>query len=160
MGLTRRRFLRAGSVTLLCACARPGLSLSDARAPAVYSGSDTGEPLLVVMFLRGGADGLHLVPPVGEGTYPSLRGPLALSSPLPFVTGFGLHPALEPLMPMVERDRLAVVHAVGSPHATRSHFEAQDFMEAGEPGTNDLRDGWLARALAGVVGQDRVPQGM
>jgi len=152
MGLTRRRFLRAGSATLLCACARPGLSVSDATR--AFAGGGAGEPLLVVIFLRGGADGLHLVPPVGERAYASLRGSLALSSPLPFRTGFGLHPALAPLLPLVERDRLAVVHAVGSSHPTRSHFEAQDFMEAGEPGTNDLHDGWLARALAGVAEED------
>ncbi|HJO24923.1 MAG: DUF1501 domain-containing protein [Myxococcota bacterium] len=154
MGLTRRHFLRAGSATLLCACARPGVSLSDADVTHVFSGGGAGEPLLAVIFLRGGADGLQLVPPVGERAYGSLRGSLALSAPLPFQTGFGLHPALESLLPLAERGEFAVVHAVGSPHPSRSHFEAQDFMEAGEPGSSDLHDGWLARALAGVAEED------
>ena len=154
MGLTRRRFLRAGSVTLLCACTGPARSFSEGLRPAAVSSGDDKAPLLVVMFLRGGADGLHLVPPTGDPGYAALRGALALPSPLPFVTGFGLHPALEPLLPIAVRGDLAVVHAAGSPHSTRSHFEAQDFMEAGEPGTRHLHDGWLARALGGGADAD------
>ncbi|MGI9590099.1 MAG: DUF1501 domain-containing protein [Myxococcota bacterium] len=144
MGLTRRRFLEVGSLSLLAgALGRPGLGQASMR----------GAPLLVVVFLRGGADGLHLVPPVGDGDYARVRGKLALAETLPFVTGFGLHPELAPLAPLVRRGELAVVHAAGSPHPTRSHFEAQDFMEAGAPGITRLRDGWLARALGGV-GED------
>jgi uncharacterized protein (DUF1501 family) len=141
MGLTRRRFLRDAGLGLFVACARPGLALS--AQPKV------GAPLLVVILLRGGADGLHLVPPVGDAGYARLRGALALAETLPFTTGFGLHPELEPLLPLVERGRLAAVHCAGSPHPTRSHFEAQDFLEAGEPGATTRRDGWLARGLRG-----------
>jgi uncharacterized protein (DUF1501 family) len=140
MGLTRRRFLQLGGLGVLAAAAPPRLGFASAN--------DT--PLLVVVFLRGAADGLHLVPPVGDAEYAKARGALALKATLPFVTGFGLHPALAPLTPLVERDELAVVHAVGSPHPSRSHFEAQDFMEAGAPGDSRLRDGWLARALGGA----------
>lgn len=154
MGLTRRHFLRAGSLTLLCSCAGPARSFSEHDSPAAFSGGHDGMPLLVVVFLRGGADGMHLVPPTGDSGYASLRGALALPSPLPFVTGFGLHPALEPLLPIAARGELAVVHAVGSPHSTRSHFEAQDFMEVGEPGARHLDDGWLARALGGGTEAD------
>jgi len=142
-GVSRRRFLQVGSLSLLAGlCGPPGL----ARAGSARS------PLLVVVFLRGGADGLHLVPPVGDPEYARARGRLALSETQPFVTGFGLHPELAPLAEWVERGELAAVHAVGSPHPTRSHFEAQDFMEAGAPGTSRLRDGWLARALGGAGG--------
>jgi len=139
MGLTRRRLLKLGSLSLLAA---PWAGWARA-APA-------GAPLLVVIFLRGGADGLHLVPPVGDRAYASARGSLALADVLPFVAGFGLHPELAPLAPLLARGELAVVHAVGSPHATRSHFEAQDFMEVGATETTHVRGGWLARALGGI----------
>jgi len=159
MGLTRRSFLHLGGMGLMataCGPTRSGL-LADAALPAeaglslqAFPARRVGEPLLVVVFLRGGADGLSLVPPVGDAHYAQARGALALAEVLPFATGFGLHPALAPLLPIVERGELAVVHAVGSPDPTRSHFEAQDFMELGAPGRSGLRDGWMSRALRGA----------
>lgn len=107
------------------------------------------EPLLVVVFLRGGADGLHLVPPVGDALYARARGALALPKSLPFAEGFGLHPALGALSPLVARGELAAVHAVGSDDRSRSHFEAQDRMELADPDRSADGNGWLTRALAG-----------
>jgi uncharacterized protein (DUF1501 family) len=146
MVLTRRRLLVDGGLGLFVACARPGLALGG-DPPALPAGA----PLLTVILLRGGADGLHLVPPVGDTGYAKLRGALALSEARPFATGFGLHPELEALSPLVERGELAALHCAGSPHPTRSHFEAQDFLEAGEPGATTRHDGWLARGLRGAA---------
>ncbi len=171
MGVTRRGFLRAGGLSLLAsACAPTSLPAAAPGLPsrASAAGGDRrtvatstrayvgapGDPLLVTVFLRGGADGLHLVPPFGDRGYERLRGSLSLSQTLPFAKGFGLHPELAALEPLVERGELAVVHAVGSPHPTRSHFEAQDFMEWGRPGAIRTKDGWLARALRDVAGEN------
>jgi len=152
MGVTRRVFLRVGGAGLVVsACAPASLrALDDVATPAPLASAGT-DPLLVVVFLRGGADGLHLVPPVGDPGYEKLRPSLALSQALPFTRDFGLHPKLAALHSLVERGELAVVHAVGSQHPTRSHFEAQDFMELGEPGALHLSDGWLARGLDPVA---------
>lgn len=151
MAVTRRTLLRAGAVgaaaslaPLVASCSRLWV------APRGEGGGGAG-PLLVVIFLRGGADGLHLVPALGDPHYARLRGSLALGSGLPFAAGFALHPAFEALQPLVERGELAVVHAAGSPHPTRSHFEAQDFMEAGLPGARRIAEGWMTRALGPVT---------
>lgn len=143
MVLTRRRFLELGGMAL--AAAGGALWLSPRRA--LGAGGEQ-VPLLVVIFLRGGADGLHLVPPVGDRGYVRLRGALAVSKPLRFCDGFGLHPALAALEPIVARGELAAVHAVGSSDRSRSHFEAQDLMEVADPSGVESDAGWLARALA------------
>ena len=141
MGLTRREFVRTGALGLASTAVVPVWLANSSRA------STQGDPLLAVVFLRGAADALHLVPPIGDSAYARLRGPLALANPRPFAPGFGLHPELENAAPLAERGQLAVVLDAGSPHSTRSHFEAQDFMEAGEPGSLRMADGWMARAL-------------
>jgi uncharacterized protein (DUF1501 family) len=143
--VTRREFAGLAALGLLAAAGTP-LWLAPRRARAA------GDGLLVVVFQRGGSDGLHLVPPVGESEYARLRGALALSRQdvLPFVPGFGLHPDCAPLQPLLERGELAVVHAAGSRHPTRSHFEAQELMELGAVGRGRATDGWMSRALGGV----------
>ena len=110
--------------------------------PARFNASSDGRRAsLVVVFLRGGADGLSLVPPIGDDAYSRARPTLAIRDGIALDDRFALHPALEPLVPLYRDGRMAVVHAVGTDDATRSHFEAQDRMEhAGSPGT-----GWLAR---------------
>ena len=143
MAVTRRGLLRAGAGLVAAGCLPVWVDARPWRGT-----SATGDPLLVVIFLRGGADGLHLAPPVGDRRYAASRGGLALRESIPFRDGFALHPALAGLVPVVERGRLAVVHAAGSPHPTRSHFEAQDRMEAGTERGRDLSSGWLGRALA------------
>src|SRR4030095_12001842 len=97
---------------------------------------------LVVVFLRGGADGLSLVPPVGDDAYHRARPTLRVNrdDAIDPDGGFGLNRALAPLEPHFKEGRLAIVHGAGSQDTTRSHFEAQDFMEHGGP----LGGGWLA----------------
>ncbi len=150
MVLTRRRLLRLGGFSVAALVGAP-LWLSPRRSRAAPPGQ---RPLLVTIFLRGAADGLHLVPPVGDTGYARARGALALTKTLPFTDGFGLHPALAALQPLVERGELAAVHAVGSGDRSRSHFEAQDRMELGDPDRRDSGRGWLARALAGANDAD------
>ena len=147
MVLTRRSFLDVCGKSAIAAASSP-LWLDSSLLHAQHR--EKSAPFLAVFFLRGGADGLHLVPPTGDRLYASSRQHLALRETLPFATGFGLHPELAPLQDLVERDELAVVHACGSPEINRSHFEAQDHVEAGELGPLRLRSGWLARGLGGA----------
>jgi uncharacterized protein (DUF1501 family) len=109
---------------------------------------------LICIFQRGAVDGLNMVVPYGEKAYYARRRTIAVPAPGGNRTGaidldgfFGFHPALRPLHDLYARRELAVVHAVGSPHPTRSHFDAQDFMETATPGTKNTRDGWLNRVL-------------
>lgn len=110
--------------------------------------------VLVTVFLRGGVDGLSLVPPVEDAAYHRARPTLALKSPgrgaaaaLKLDDRFGMHPGLQPLLPLWSEGRLAVLHGVGLPVPVRSHFDAQDFVESGTPGRKATPDGWLNRAL-------------
>jgi uncharacterized protein (DUF1501 family) len=105
---------------------------------------------LVFLFMRGALDGLHAVTPIDEARFQQLRPQLALkpSELLDLKTpGFKLHPSLDALLPFWNDKRLAFVHAVGSPDPTRSHFDAQDYLELGTPGIKGTPDGWLARGL-------------
>jgi uncharacterized protein (DUF1501 family) len=111
---------------------------------------------LVVVFLRGAADGLNIVAPFGEKAYYVHRPNLAVPKPgkdantaLDLDGFFGLHPQLRPLLPLYKEARLAIVNAVGSPDTGgRSHFQAQDFMESGTPGNRAITSGWLNRYLS------------
>lgn len=104
---------------------------------------------LVAIFQRGAADGLNIVVPHGEPDYYKLRPTIALpkESLLDLDGFFGLNPALAPLKPLWDAKNLAIIHAAGSPDPTRSHFDAQDYMESGTPGRKSTADGWLNRAL-------------
>src|SRR5207248_2378512 len=117
--------------------------------------SSQRKKILVAIFQRGAADGLNVVVPFGDPTYYALRPALAIPKPANTADSaidlngfFGLHPSLAALRPIYDAKALAIVHATGSPDPTRSHFDAQDFMEAGTPGLKATRDGWLNRALA------------
>jgi uncharacterized protein (DUF1501 family) len=105
--------------------------------------------VLVAIFQRGAADGLNIVVPYGEQRYYDLRPTIAIprASAIDLDGFFGLHPSLAPLKPLWDRKELAIVHAAGSPDPTRSHFDAQDYMESGTPGVKATTDGWLNRAL-------------
>ena len=109
---------------------------------------------LIVVFLRGAVDGLNVVVPYQETAYYEARPTIALPPPgkekgvIDLDGYFGLHPALAPLVPLWKAGNLAFVHASGSPDPTRSHFEAQDYMETGTPGSKKTTDGWLNRLLA------------
>src|SRR5471032_2723289 len=128
-----------------------------AWAATAADGNPTRKKLIVVM-LRGAVDGLNVVAPVGDANYARLRPTIALAAPgqdggaLDLDGYFGLHPALEPLMPLWQQQKLAFVHASGSPDATRSHFDAQDYMESATPGIKSTSDGWMNRLVAALPG--------
>lgn len=149
MSLSRRDLLKLsaaaalGGIQVATVAAQPR---AGAKAPARF----------VVVLLRGGMDGLSMVVPHGDAGYYQARSTIALPRPgeadglLPLDRMFGLHPAMAPLHPFWESRQLAFVHASGSPDPTRSHFDAQDFMESGVPGNKSAPGGWLNR-LAGVL---------
>jgi len=123
---------------------------------AVYAQNAPAErkKILIAIFQRGAVDGLNVVVPHGEANYYAMRPSIAIPRPNGSVTGaidldghFGLNPALKPLKPLWDKKQLAIVEAVGSPDPTRSHFDAQDYMESGTPGMKNTNDGWLNRAL-------------
>ncbi|HXU45291.1 MAG TPA: DUF1501 domain-containing protein [Thermoanaerobaculia bacterium] len=150
---TRRTFLKTGGLALVTFGAGPAFL---ARAAAATSGSGGRRRTLVAIFQRGAMDGLMAVPPLGSPELSSLRPRLGMSAArtageeavIDLGVGFGLHPAFAPLAPWFREGQLAIVHAVGSPDPTRSHFDAQDYMEAGTPGRKGTPSGWLNRAVA------------
>jgi len=157
---SRRYFLTRSGISLI------GLSTMPAflqRAIAANPGSAKRQ--LVVLFQRGAADGLNIVVPFGEPNYYRMRPTIAIPQPrsgqsdaaLDLDGFFGLHPSLAPLAPLFQKNELAIVHAAGSPDPTRSHFDAQDFMESGTPGVKSTDDGWLNRALATVPEENASP---
>src|SRR4029079_12459223 len=105
--------------------------------------------ILVAIFQRGAADGLNIVVPHGDKEYYALRPTIAVerTTVVQLDDFFGLHPALASLKSIYDERRLAIVEAVGSPDPTRSHFDAQDYMESGTPGLKATSDGWMNRAL-------------
>ena len=145
MSITRRVFLRNGALAVVGTAAMPSFL---ARAASGASEA-TNAKRLVVIFQRGAADGLNIVIPHAEASYYAMRPSINIprSSVLDLDGFFGLHPALAPLQPIWKQRHLAIVHAAGSPDPTRSHFDAQDFMESGTPGLKVTQDGWLNRAL-------------
>ena len=111
--------------------------------------------LLIVVFQRGAVDGLNMVVPFGDGDYYRARPSIAIAKPgaadgaINLDGYFGLHPRMAALKPLWDRRELAIVHAAGSHDTTRSHFDAQDYMESATPGVKSTRDGWLNRYLQG-----------
>ncbi len=104
---------------------------------------------LVIIFQRGAADGLNIVVPHAESAYYGMRPNIAIprQQVIDLNGFFGLHPVMSPLKPLWDQGHLAIVHAAGSPDTTRSHFDAQDYMESGTPGVKATEDGWLNRTL-------------
>jgi uncharacterized protein (DUF1501 family) len=145
MGITRRIFMKGGAMTVVGMAAVPEFLARAAMA------AETGQAhkRLVVIFQRGAADGLNIVVPHGEAAYYTLRPTIAIPrrEVIDLDGFFGLHPAMSALQPVWNAGHLAMVHAAGSPDPTRSHFDAQDFMESGTPGVKTTEDGWLNRAL-------------
>jgi uncharacterized protein (DUF1501 family) len=115
-----------------------------------------GSKVLVEVFLRGGCDGLNLCVPYAEPEYYGLRGGIAVprGSVLDLDGHFGLNPALGALLPLYRDGRLAFVPAVGHYGLTRSHFDAQDFMDTGTPGDKSTSTGWLDRTIARIPGSE------
>ena len=148
--VTRRVFLKGSALTVFGFGAAPAWL---SRSLCASEGA-RGKKILVAIFQRGAVDGLNVVVPFGEKRYYELRPTLAIPAPAGGANSaidldgfFGLHPALAPLKPIYDARRLAIVDAVGSPDPTRSHFDAQDYMESGTPGLKATTDGWMNRAL-------------
>ncbi len=151
--MQRRIFLKQGSFALVTMGLNPSFlrrTVLDLELPQAARGK-----VLICLFQRGAADALNVVVPFGEAEYYRLRPRIGIPAPRRAGGGaldldgfFGLHPALAPLQPLYQRGLLAPIHAVGSPSATRSHFDAQDYMESGTPDVKSTRDGWLNRYLA------------
>ena len=154
--MQRRAFVKSGALALVTM----GLSPRFLRRTAFgmeLPGAAKGRTL-ICLFQRGAADALNVVVPHGEAAYYTLRPRIAIPRPTARLGTaqaavdldgfFGLHPSLQPLKPLWDRGMLAPIHAVGSPSATRSHFDAQDYMESGTPDVKSTPDGWLNRYLA------------
>jgi uncharacterized protein (DUF1501 family) len=144
--ITRRIFLRNSALAVVGTTAIPSF-LTRAAWGAVEPGARSKR--LVVIFQRGAADGLNIVVPHGEPQYYAMRPSINIprKAVLDLDGFFGLHPALASFQPLWQQRHLAIVHAAGSPDPTRSHFDAQDFMESGTPGVKVTDDGWLNRSL-------------
>ena len=145
MGITRRIFMKGGALTVVGMAVVPEF-LARAAMAAETAGA---HKRLVVIFQRGAADGLNVVVPYREKNYYSMRPGIAIpdNQVLDLDGFFGLHPSLAAFKPLYDQGHLAIVHAAGSPDMSRSHFDAQDYMESGTPGMKGTEDGWLNRAL-------------
>jgi uncharacterized protein (DUF1501 family) len=150
MNISRRYFLKGAGISMVGMASLPAfLQRAVAEIPT------SGKKKMVVLFQRGAMDGLNVVVPFGEQNYYRLRPSIAIPQPsrgsaeaaIDLDGFFGLHPSLAPLQPLFQKNQLAIVQAVGSPDPSRSHFDAQDFMESGTPGVKSTDDGWLNRAL-------------
>ncbi len=150
--MDRRAFVKSGALALVTL----GLSPSFLRRMAFgmeLKNIPKGKTL-ICLFQRGAADGLNMLVPHGERAYYALRPGIAIPRPgapraaIDLDGFFGLHPSLAPFKTLWDQKLLAPVHAVGSPSATRSHFDAQDYMETGTPDMKGTSDGWLNRLLA------------
>jgi uncharacterized protein (DUF1501 family) len=157
--LTRRYFLKSAGLSLFGAGFVPSFMRRTAFA-LEQPGRSTRKKILVAVFQRGAADGLNIVVPFGERDYYSLRPSISIPEPGRISSGggggetaidldgfFGFHPSLTSLKPLFDARHLAVIHAAGSPDSTRSHFDAQDYMESATPGLKSTQDGWLNRYL-------------
>src|SRR5712692_7878851 len=148
--LNRRVLLKSGGLALVAGGFLPNVFVRMAEA-----GTPGGRKVLVAIFQRGAVDGLNVVVPYGEQSYYDARPSIAVPRPgsgeeaaLDLDGFFGLHPSLASLLPFFKDGSAAFIHAVGSPDSTRSHFDAQDFMESGTPGNKSTTDGFLSRAVS------------
>jgi uncharacterized protein (DUF1501 family) len=147
---SRRVFLGRAGLAAVGLGFSPGSLLTRAAEAA-----GAGPRVLVQVFLRGGADGLNMCVPTGDGSYYALRPTIGLRDGVRSLDGFfGLHPGLAPLHDLYAEGVLALHPAVGNAQLSRSHFDAQDFMDTGTPGVKGTRDGWLERAAVQVPGED------
>jgi uncharacterized protein (DUF1501 family) len=146
MSITRRVFLRNGGLAVVGTAAIPAFLTRAAYAVETLGAKNKR---LVVIFQRGAADGLNIVVPHGERAYYAMRPSINIprNAVLDLDGFFGLHPSLSPFQLLWKQRHLAIIHAAGSPDPTRSHFDAQDFMESGTPGVKATEDGWLNRTL-------------
>ena len=155
--LSRRVFIKSGAAAMVTVGFAPSFL---ARAAAA---AGSRKKLLIAIFQRGAVDGLNMVVPHGEAEYYRVRPTIAIAKPgsadgaIDLDGFFGLHPRMAPFKPLWDRGDLAIVHATGSEDTTRSHFDAQDYMESATPGIKSTHDGWLNRYLAASGLMDRNP---
>src|SRR5829696_4296276 len=154
---SRRVFMKNGGLALLSVGFAPAFLARTVEAAAAR------RKVLITIFQRGAVDGLSMVVPHGERRFYSARPSIAIPRPgsdagaVDLDGFFGLHPRLRMLAPLWERKQLAIVHASGSPDGTRSHFDAQDYMETATPGVKSTQDGWLNRYLHAREHADATP---
>src|SRR5712692_2723212 len=148
--VSRRVFLKNGAFALVSL----GFAPSFLTRTAFAQGRSARSKMLIAIFQRGAVDGLSLVVPFGEAEYYRSRPSIAIGQPnsgdnaaIDLDGFFGFNPRLQPLKPLWDRRELAIVQACGSPDSTRSHFDAQDYMETATPGVKSTEDGWLNRYL-------------
>jgi len=147
MTTTRRVFIKSGAAAML------SLGFAPAFLARAAAATDGRKRLLIAVFQRGALDGLNMLVPFGEPDYYRLRPSIGIAAPgrdngaVDLDGFFGLHPRMAPLKPLWDKGLLAPIHACGSPDTTRSHFDAQDYMESATPGVKSTRDGWLNRYL-------------
>jgi uncharacterized protein (DUF1501 family) len=157
MALTRRHFLKSSGIALAGAAA-PSFLIRPAFAQKDH-------PIIIALFQRGAADGLSMVVPFGDKNYYAARPQIAIPEPVRGAEErgidldgfFALHPSLQSLKAIYDEGHLGIVHAVGSPASTRSHFDAQDYMESGIPGRKGVPDGWLNRYMQASVKNNATP---
>jgi uncharacterized protein (DUF1501 family) len=145
---SRRVFMKNGGLALLSLGFAPAF-----LARTIEAAGTARRKILITIFQRGAVDGLNMIVPFGEREYYTARPSIAVQKPgaadgaVDLDGFFGLHPRLASLKPLWDSKQLAIVHATGSPDGTRSHFDAQDYMESGTPGVKSTQDGWLNRYL-------------
>ncbi len=139
--------MKGGALALVGTSSIPSFLTRSVLAEATTAAANRKK--LVVLFQRGAADGLNIVVPYQEKNYYAMRPSIAIKQDqvLDLDGFFGLHPSMSAFKPLYEQGHLAIVQAAGSPDTTRSHFDAQDYMESGTPGVKVTQDGWLNRAL-------------
>jgi len=147
--ISRRIFMKNGGLALVSLGFAPPAFLARTVAAA-----EARRRVLITVFQRGAVDGLNMIVPFGERDYYTARPSLAIGKPgsgpdaaLDLDGFFGLHPRMAPLKPLFDAKQMAIVHACGSHDETRSHFDAQDYMESATPGIKSTQDGWLNRYL-------------
>lgn len=143
--MNRRFFLHKGALAVAGTTIMPHFLVRSVLAQT----AGARKQRLVVIFQRGAADGLNVVVPYQEKNYYKMRPNISIpqNQVLDLDGFFGLHPSLTDFKPLYDQGHLAIIHACGSPDSTRSHFDAQDYMESGTPGVKSTDDGWLNRAL-------------
>jgi len=145
--VSRRGFMKGGALALVGTSTIPAFLTRSVLAEATTAAANNKK--LIVLFQRGAADGLNIVVPYREKNYYAMRPSIAIkeNEVLDLDGYFGLHPSMASFKPLYDAGHLAIIHAAGSPDMTRSHFDAQDYMESGTPGVKVTEDGWLNRAL-------------
>lgn len=163
--MDRRYFLKASGIGLASfglMSVAPEFLHQFANAATLTDGYGKKKTLITI-FQRGAVDGLNMVVPHGDSEYYNIRRNIAIPKPnqnegaINLDGFFGLHPTMKSFESLWSNKQLAIVHCAGSPDNTRSHFDAQDYMEAGTPGVKGTRDGWLNRVMQGMNGKEASP---